>query len=69
MLEAIQNNGFLLPLTSSKQNSVNFDKHRSDIDFKDPFERGSVFLNVRGHPKQWILVASHIIKTKLGKIG
>jgi hypothetical protein len=43
-------------------------KHRSDIDFKDPFERASLFLNNRGHPKQWILVASHIPKTKLCKI-
>ena len=58
-----------MPLTSSKQNSVKSEKHRSDIDFKDPFERGSLFLNIRGHPKQPNIIASHILKTKLGKIG
>ncbi len=59
-----------MPLTSLKQNSVKSEKHRSDIDFEDPFERGcsnDVFLNNRGVPKQWNLVASHIPKTKLGK--
>jgi hypothetical protein len=49
------------------------DEHQNDIDFGDPFERGSsidasVFLNNRGYPNQWILVASHILKTKLWKI-
>ena len=90
--EVFQNNGFLLPLTSPKQNSVKLDEHQSNIDFGDPFERGcfndvflfvkcvrilrsayaehplGIQLNVRGVPKQWNLVASHIPKTKLCKI-
>jgi hypothetical protein len=33
----------LLPLTSLKQNSVKSGKHRSNIGFGDPFERGSLF--------------------------
>ncbi len=73
MREVFQNNRLSLPLTSLKQNSVKSGNHRSDIGFGDPFERdcsidASVFLNNRGVPKSWILVASLPPKTKLCKI-